>query len=81
VFVIVSVPLDVMGLPLMLIPVPAVAATDVTVPTLTVPPRLIAEPLIVMELLANCALVIVPLRSVVGIVADAVNALVPLPWT
>jgi hypothetical protein len=81
VFVIVNVPLDVIGLPDTLIPVPAVAATLVTVPTLAEPPNDVGVPLIVIELLANCALVIVPDKSVVGIVELAVNADVPEPLT
>ena len=77
----VKVPLPVIGLPDTLMPVPAVAPTLVTVPTLIEPPRLVLVPLIVMAELANCALVTVPDRSVVGIVPEAVNALVPLPLT
>ena len=57
-----------------------VPATDVTVPTLIEPPRLVDVPLIVIALLANWAFEMVPLRSVVGIVAEPVNALVPLPF-
>ena len=51
-------------------PVPIVKAFVVLAVTVAVPPRLIELPLIVIELLANCALVIVPLRLVVGIVDD-----------
>ena len=58
-----------------------VPVTLVTVPTLTELPNAVALPLIVMLELANCALVTVPDRSVVGIVLDAVIALVPLPLT
>ena len=58
-----------------------VPVTLVTVPTLIEPPRLVLVPLIVMAELANCALVIVPDKSLVGIVAFAVNALVPFPLT
>jgi hypothetical protein len=46
--VIVNVPLVVIGLPDTVIPVPAVAATLVTVPTETDPPRAVLVPLIVM---------------------------------
>ena len=81
VLVMFNVPLVVIGLPVMEIPVPAVAATLVTVPTETDPPNAVALPLIVMLELANCALDTVPDRSVVGMVLDAVNALVPLPLT
>jgi len=49
--------------------------------TVTEPPKLTEDPLIVMALLASCALVIVPDRSVVGIVVLALMALVPLPYT
>jgi hypothetical protein len=59
----------------------AVPVTEVTVPTLILPPRLVDVPLIVMALLANCALVTVPLKSVVGTVVLAVIADVPLPFT
>jgi hypothetical protein len=48
VLVTVKVPLPVMGLPDTLIPVPAVAATLVTVPTLTEPPNAVELPLIVI---------------------------------
>lgn len=48
VFVMVNVPLPVIGLPDTLMPVPAVAATLVTVPTLTEPPNAVELPLIVM---------------------------------
>ena len=65
-------PLDTIG---------AVPVTLVTVPTLMLPPRLVDVPLIVMALFANCALVIVPLKSVVGTVELAVIADVPLPFT
>ena len=58
----------------------AVPVTAVTVPTEVEPPRLIAEPLIVIELFANCALLIVPDRFVVGIVVDAVAGDAPLPY-
>jgi hypothetical protein len=54
--------------------------TEVTDPTLTEPPRLIGLPLIAIELFANWAFEMVPLRSVVGIVAEPVIALVPLPF-
>ena len=60
------------------VPVPD---TLVTVPTLIDPPRLVDVPLIVIALFANWAFDIVPLRSVVGMVLAAVNALVPLPFT
>ena len=56
VFVIVNVPLDVIGLPVTLIPVPAVAAMLVTVPVVTEPPRLIAVPLMVMLEFVSCEL-------------------------
>jgi hypothetical protein len=58
-----------------------VPETLVTVPTLMLPPRLVDVPLIVIALFANCALVMVPLKSVVGMVALAVSADVPLPFT
>ena len=64
--------------PPLLVTLPVVPLTLVTVPTLIEPPRLVLVPLIVMAELANCALVTVPDRSVVGIVPEAVNALVPL---
>jgi len=56
VLVTVKVPLPVMGLPDTLIPVPAVAATLVTVPTLIEPPRLVLVPLIVMAELVRAEL-------------------------
>jgi hypothetical protein len=59
----------------------ALAVTLVTVPTDTLPPRLVDVPLIVIALFASCPFVIVPLKSVVGIVLLAVNADVPLPLT
>ncbi len=59
----------------------AVPVTEVTVPTLIEPPKLVLVPLIVMAELASCALEIVPDRSDVGMVADAVMADVPLPMT
>jgi hypothetical protein len=59
----------------------AVPVTDVTVPTLVDPPKFTGVPLIVMEGFAICALVTVPLKSVVGTVAAAVMAKVPLPLT
>jgi hypothetical protein len=52
-----KVPLPVIGLPDTEIPVPAVAATLVTVPTLTDPPRLVELPLIVIAELTNLLLV------------------------
>lgn len=71
------------------VPVPE---TDVTVPTLTVPPRLIALPLIVIELLASMVFVTTPVPPVftstpatLGSIemadpaaGDACNMLVPL---
>ena len=74
-------PLVVIGLPVMLKNDGTDAETLVTVPTLIEPPRLVLVPLIVIAELASCAFVTVPDRSVVGIVLDAVNALVPLPLT
>lgn len=62
-------------------PVPMVKALEAVAVTVIEPPKLTDEPLIVIALLANCALVIVPLNAVVGIVADAVIVLVPLPYT
>ena len=62
-------------------PVPIVNALDNEAVTEIEPPKLTDVPLIVMALFANCALEIVPLRSVVGIVDEAVNADVPLPLT
>ena len=59
----------------------AVAVTEVTVPTLTDPPRLVGVPFIVIDEFASCALVTVPLKSVVGTVAAAVMGDVPLPLT
>ena len=59
----------------------AVAVTLVTVPTLMEPPRLTELPLMVMALFASWALVMVPLKSVVGTVVLAVMAEVPLPLT
>ena len=59
----------------------AVPATEVTVPTLVDPPRLTGVPLIVIDEFASCALVTVPLKSVVGTVAAAVMVEVPLPLT
>jgi hypothetical protein len=59
----------------------AVPVTEVIVPTLIDPPKLVLVPLIVMAELASCALEIVPDRSVVGIVAEAVITDVPLPLT
>ena len=53
--------------------------TLVTVPTDVLPPRLIGVPLIVIELLASWALLIVPLKSVVGTVREAVIVAVPFP--
>lgn len=58
------------------VPVPD---TDVTVPTLTLPPKLVADPLMLIELLASCAFVTVPLNAVVGMVVEAVMTDVPLP--
>ena len=60
-------------------PVPMVNVLVVDAVTVVLPPKLTLLPLIVIALLANCAFVIVPLNAVVGIVVDAVNALVPLP--
>lgn len=79
VLVMVKVPLLVIGLPEMEIPVPAEAATDVTVPTLMDPPRLTELPFMVIVLLANCTLAMVPLKSVVGIFETPVNGVIPLP--
>ena len=46
-----------------------------------VPPNVKVEEPNVIVLFANWALLIVPLKSVVGMVEDAVNADVPLPFT
>lgn len=59
----------------------AVAVTEVTVPTLIEPPKLTVVPLITIDELANWVLEMVPLRSVVGTVVEAVIADVPLPLT
>ena len=56
--------------------VKALATAAVTV---TEPPKLTDDPLIVIELLANCTLVTVPLKSVVGIFETPVNGVMPLP--
>jgi hypothetical protein len=84
----VSVPLLVIGLPVTDIPVPAVAATEVTVPTLTLPPRLIAEPLIVIELFVSAELAIplkvpprVKLPEVVTVPDNVKPLTVPVPPT
>ena len=58
--VILNEPLVVIGTPVTDIPVPAMAEIDVTVPTLTEPPRLVVEPLIVMLEFCSAALVILP---------------------
>ena len=58
-----------------------VPVTLVTVPTLILPPKLVDVPLIVIALFASCVFVTVPLKSVVGIVALAVIADVPFPFT
>ena len=49
--------------------------------TVTEPPKLTVELLIVIAEFVNWALVTVPDRSVVGIVVEAVMADVPLPYT
>ncbi len=64
VLVIVNVPFEVIGLPLTDIPAPAVAATFVTVPTLTEPPKLVLPPLIVMAELVSLLLAIDPANIV-----------------
>jgi hypothetical protein len=62
-------------------PVPMVNGFMVIAVTVVVPPKLTEFPLIVMALLANWALLIVPLKSVVGTVGLAVNGNPPLPLT
>jgi hypothetical protein len=49
--------------------------------TVTEPPRLTDEPLIVIAEFANWAFVTVPDKAVVGIEVEAVMADVPLPYT
>ena len=49
--------------------------------TVTEPPKLTDELLIVIAEFANWAFVTVPDRSVVGIVVEAVMVPVPLPYT
>ena len=61
-------------------PVPMVNAFEAVAVTVIEPPKLTDEPLIVMALLANCALETVPDRSVVGMVNEAVMANAPLPY-
>ena len=56
-----------------------VSANGLIAVTVVVPPRLTKLPLIVKELFANCAFVTVPDNAVVGMVVDAVKALVPFP--
>ena len=60
-------------------PVPIVNVLVVDAVTVVLPPKLTLLPLMVIALLANCTFVTVPLNAVVGIVDDAVTALVPLP--
>ena len=72
-----DVRLDVTTVELRVVPV-NVPAAAVTVPDA---PNAIDVPLTVKEEFANCALVTVPLKDVVGIVVDAVMAEVPLPYT
>ena len=62
-------------------PVPMVKALVVLAVTVIELPKLTELPLIVIELLANCALVTVPLNAVVGMVVLAVMIDVPLPYT
>ena len=62
-------------------PVPNVNAFVVVAETVPLEPRLIVVPLIVTDEFANWALLIVPLKSDVGIVEDAVMAEEPLPKT
>mgnify|MGYP000266944787 CR=1 FL=1 len=78
----VTVPVKVKPL---IVPVPL---TDVTVPTLTLPPRLIALPLIVIELLVNAELAIplnvpprVKLPDVVTVPVKVKPLTVPVPLT
>ena len=59
-------------------PVPIVSALEAVAVTVVEPPRLTALPLIVIELFANCALLIVPDKLVVGIVLEAVAGDAPL---
>jgi hypothetical protein len=61
--------------------VPIVKAFVAVAVTITEPPRLTEDPFIVIALLASCALVTVPDKSVVGIVVLAVIVPVPLPYT
>ena len=44
------------------------------------PPNDVAVPAMLIELFANCALVTVPDKAVVGIVVDAVTLFVLLPY-
>ena len=70
--------------PLKLVPVNPVPRVNVPIVEAVIvvdPPRLTELPLIVIELLFNCALLIVPLNAVVGMVVDAVILLAPLAYT
>jgi hypothetical protein len=85
VLVIVKVPLLVIGLPDTLIPVPAVAATLVTVPTETDPPNAVELPLIVMaeftraELGIDVRLAPEPLKVVAVMVVPVIALAVVAP--
>jgi hypothetical protein len=61
-------------------PVPIVKVLVVLAVTVVEPPKDTELPFIVIALLANCALLIVPLKAVVGMVVDDVIALAPLPY-
>ena len=61
-------------------PVPIVKALVAIAVTVVDPPKLTELPLMVMLLLASCALLMVPDRAVVGMVVDAVTLLVPLAY-
>ena len=62
-------------------PVPKVKALVVLDVIVPVEPKATDTPLKVTELLASCALLIVPDKSLVGIVAEAVIGEVPDPLT
>ena len=56
-----------------------VKAFEAVAVTVIEPPKLTDDPLIEIALFANWALVTVPDKSVVGMVAEAVMADIPLP--
>ena len=61
-------------------PVPMVKVLVVLAVTVVEPPKDTELPFIVIALLANCALLTVPLKAVVGMVVDDVIALAPFPY-